>query len=139
MTRPQLDPSFLAKHPSSRCGTARLHVGEAPHERSLLLFLLSVSERLMDTLLVSGPFLVAQHELLYLPSGGLGQVAEFDGCGALKVCQSSSTEFDNLCFGRVLAWLQCDEDLGSLAPLLIWDGDHRALHNGGLFFNRPLL
>src|SRR5690242_15186918 len=93
---------------------------------------------LMDTLLVSGPFLVAQHELLYLPSGGLGKVAEFDGSGALEVCQSSSTEFDDLCFGRMLAWLECDEGLGSLPPVLIRDGDHRALHDGRMFGNRLL-
>ena len=81
----------------------------------------------MNTLPVSGPFLVAQHELLYLPSGGFGKVAEFDGGGTLEVCQSSSTEFDDLCFGRMLAWLECGECLGSLTPLLIWDGNHRTL------------
>ena len=71
-------------------------------ERSFLLFLLSLSERLMDTRSVSAPFLVPQHELLYLPGGGLGEITELDGCGALEVGQSSTTEFDDLCFGRRL-------------------------------------
>jgi hypothetical protein len=33
----------------------------------------------------------------------------------------------------MLAWLECDECLGTLTPVLIRDGDDRALHDGGMF------
>src|ERR1051325_964004 len=91
-----------------------------------------VCSRLMsvDPLGLALPLLVAQDELLDLAGRGLGQVAELDGGRALEVRDVLAAELDDLRLGRARARLEGDEGLGTLAPLGVGHGHHRALHDG---------
>src|SRR6266513_2266793 len=90
------------------------------------------ARHLVNPLLLAPPLLLAQHELLDLSGGGLRQVTELDGGGTLEVGDVPAAELDELPFRRRHVWLQGDERLGPLAPLLVRDGDHRALEHGGV-------
>src|SRR5207247_9010442 len=78
------------------------------------------------------PLLLAQHELLDLARGGLGQVAELDGRRRLEVGDVLLAEVDDLALAGLVPRLERDERLRTLAPLLVGDGDDRALHHGGV-------
>src|SRR5712691_10656831 len=96
------------------------------HTRASALMLL------VDPLLLAPPLLLAQHELLDLPGGGLRQVAELDGGRTLEVSDVPAAELDDLLLGRRHPRLQRDERFGPLAPPLVGDRDHRALEHGGV-------
>src|SRR5213594_1203462 len=108
-----------AAAPTTAATTAR-----TGHTRAGALMLL------VDPLLLAPPLLLAQHELLDLPGGGLRQVAELDGGGTLEVSDVPAAELDDLLLGRRHPRLQRDERFGPLAPSLVGDRDHRALEHG---------
>src|SRR5215216_5745261 len=73
------------------------------------------------------PLLIAKNELLDLARRGLGELGEL---GGLETGDVIFAEVYDLFFGRVLPLLEHDERLGTLAPLLVGDGDHGGLHDG---------
>src|SRR6059036_3861536 len=113
-----------APTPTTTATTARIG-----HTRASALM------RLVDPLLLAPPLLLAQHELLDLPGGGLRQVAELDGGGTLEVSDVPAAELDDLLLGRRHPRLQRDERFGPLAPPLVGDRDHRALEHGRVLGN----
>src|SRR5688572_13001930 len=100
----------------------------------------SVCSRLMsvDPLRLALPLSVAEHELLHLAGGGLGQVTELDEGGRLEVGDVLPAELDDLLLGRGHPRLERDERLRALAPLLVGDRHHRALEHGGVLRHRLL-
>src|SRR5688572_5274804 len=100
----------------------------------------SVCSRLMsvDPLGLALPLAVAQHELLHLAGGGLGQVTELDEGGGLEVGDVLPAELDDLLLGGGHAGLERDERLRPLAPFLVGDRDDRALQHGGVLRYRLL-
>src|SRR3712207_1243625 len=84
---------------------------------------------LVDLLLLSGPLLVAQDELLDLAGRGLREVCELDGGGGLEAGDALLAVVYDLLLGSLLSLLEGDEGLRALAPLLIGDGDDRGLHH----------
>src|SRR6185295_2946601 len=88
--------------------------------------------RLVDPLRFALPLPVAQDELLDLAGRGLGQLAEVDRGGGLEARDVPLAEVDDLGLGGALARLEGDEGLGPLAPFLVRDRDHRALHHRGV-------
>src|ERR671914_2657675 len=84
---------------------------------------------LMYPLLLPGPLLVAQDELLDLAGRGLGQVAELDGGGGLEAGDVLFAEVYDLLLARLPALLQDNERLGALAPLLVGHRDNSGLHH----------
>src|ERR1700748_1155998 len=88
---------------------------------------------LPDRLLVALPFLLAEHVLLDLAGRGSGQLAELDLCRAFEFGEVLAAEPDQVLLGDVLAWLEFDERLRPLAPLLVGRG-----HDGGLEHGRML-
>src|ERR1700720_427212 len=84
---------------------------------------------LVDPLRLPLPLPVAQHELLDLAGGGLRQLSELDGGRRLEVGDVLLAELDDVPLGGALVRLQRDERLGPLAPFLVRDRDHRALHD----------
>src|SRR5438094_2831632 len=101
---------------------------------------LRVCSRLMsvDPLGLALPLLVAQHELLDLPRGGLGQVAELDPGRALEVGDVLAAELDDLGLAGGLARLERHEGLGALPPLGVGHRHHRALHDRRVLGHRLL-
>src|SRR5437016_2947467 len=97
-----------------------------------------VPEGSVDALLVACPLLLAEHELLHLPRGSLGQIPELHRRRTLEVRQPLAAEDQNLFFGRALTGPDGHERLGTLTPDLIGDGDHRTLQNSGMLSNRLL-
>src|SRR5918997_1757176 len=84
---------------------------------------------LMNPLLLPGPLLLAQDELLDLAGRGLGQLAELDGGGGLEAGDVLLAEVYYLLLCRVLSLLEDHESLRALAPLLVRDGHHGGLHH----------
>src|SRR5712691_10816574 len=87
---------------------------------------------LVDTLRLAFPLLVAQHELLHLARRGLGEIAELDGRGRLEVGDVLLAELDDVLLAGALTGLEGDKSLGPLAPLLVGNGNHGALHHRGV-------
>src|SRR5918993_430937 len=83
----------------------------------------------MNPLLAARPLFVAQDELLDLAGRGLGQVAELDGGGGLEAGDVLLAEVYDLLLGRLLALLQDNERLGTLAPFLVGHRDDGGLHH----------
>src|SRR2546425_922604 len=92
----------------------------------------------VDALGAAGPLPIAQDELLDLPGGRLRQLAELDGGGTLEMGDLPPAELDDLLLSGLHARLERDEGLRPLAPLLVRDGDHRALEDGGVPGDRLL-
>src|SRR3712207_1334793 len=84
---------------------------------------------LMNPLLLPGPLLLAQDELLDLAGRGLGQLAELDVGGGLEAGDVLLAEVYYLLLCRVLSLLENHESLRALAPLLVRDGHHGGLHH----------
>ena len=84
---------------------------------------------LIDPLLPAGPLPLAQHELLHLAGGGLGQIAELDRRRALKWARCSRQKSMISPSVAVCARLERHERLGPLAPVVVRDGDDRALQH----------
>src|SRR5438270_5684669 len=84
---------------------------------------------LIDPLLATGPFAVAKDVLLDLPGGGLGQVAELDRLRRFEVRDAAADVVDDLLLGRARPWLQGDERLRHLPPLVVGDRDDRTLQH----------
>src|SRR5215213_5915304 len=85
---------------------------------------------LIHLLLAALPLLLALDELLDLARRGLGQLGELDGGGGLEAGDVLFAEVYDLLLVRLLPFLEHDERLGALAPLLVGDGDNRGLHDG---------
>src|SRR5918998_4496785 len=83
----------------------------------------------MNPLLLPGPLLFAQDELLDLAGRGLGQLAELDGGGGLEAGDVLLAEVYYLLLCGVLSLLEDHESLRALAPLLVRDGHHGGLHH----------
>src|SRR5690606_32882963 len=62
---------------------------------------------------------LAQHELLDLAGGGLGQRAEDHGLGRLEARHVFPAELDDLLLARLGAVLESDEGARRLAPFLV--------------------
>src|SRR3712207_2163064 len=77
--------------------------------------------RLVDPLVVSGPLLFAQHELLYLAGRSLRQVAELHGNRTLIARQVPPAELDDLRVRGAEPWLERHERFGALTPRFVGD------------------
>src|SRR4030095_11044494 len=93
---------------------------------------------LVDALGPPAPLLVPQADLLYLPRGGLGEIAELHRRRRLEVGDVLLAELDDLALGGGGADLERHEGLGPLAPYFVGDGDDRALEHRGMPRHRLL-
>src|SRR5262249_11741533 len=96
------------------------------------------SARLVDALGAAAPLLVPQHELLDLPPGGLGKIAELHRRRRLEARDVPLAELDDLDLGGGGPDLERHEGLRPLAPFLVGDGDDRALEDRGMPRHRLL-
>src|SRR5947209_7990779 len=78
------------------------------------------------------PLFIAQDELLHFTGRGFRQVAERDAGGTFEVRNTLAAEGDDLSLSCTLPRFQGDKGFGALAPLLIRDSYHGALHDGGV-------
>src|SRR5919202_4073978 len=85
---------------------------------------------LADALLLPLPRFLAQLELLDLAGGGLGQIAKLHGRRGLEAGDVLLDEVYDLLFGCLLALLEGDKRLRTLAPLLVRHGGDSSLHHG---------
>src|SRR5208282_418977 len=91
-----------------------------------------------DPLVLTGPFAVAQDELLDLAGGGLRQRPELDRVGALVVGEALAAERDDLVRGGYGTLVEGDERLGPFSPVRVRDPDNRAFEHGGVGAERLL-
>src|SRR6266581_7523509 len=94
--------------------------------------------RLVDALLLPGPFPLAQRVLLHLAGRGLRQRTEGDRPRALEVCEYRAAVGDDVGLRRRPSLLEHDERLRHLAPLRVRHGDHRHLEHVGVARDRLL-
>src|SRR5438093_11209005 len=78
----------------------------------------------VDALVMAGPLLFAQLELLDLAGRGLRQRAERDRLGDLEASQVLAREGDQVVRGRDRAGPEGDERLRDLAPARVGHADH---------------
>src|SRR5918997_2720269 len=93
---------------------------------------------LANPLLLVGPLLLAQDELLDLAGRGLGQLGELDGGGSLEPGDVLLAEVYDLLLGSLLSLLEGHEGFGALAPLLFRHGGYGGLHDGRMAGDDPL-
>src|SRR5215217_52085 len=87
---------------------------------------------LVDALVVSRPLALSQGKLLHLAGRVHRQFAELDLGRALEVSEVVAAELDDLLLRHLHPRHERDERLGTLAPLLIRNGNHGARQDGGM-------
>src|SRR5512145_1191795 len=90
---------------------------------------------LVNALLVSLPFLLAEFEFFNFPGGSFGKVAKLHGLGTLKMRHVLTAEGDDVLWCRLHARLGYDKGFGHLSPALVRNSDHGHLLHGGMPVN----
>src|SRR5579859_5375837 len=88
--------------------------------------------RSVDPMRVRCPGPIAEHNLLHLAGGGLGQSSELYGGRAFEVRQVFAAESNKLLRADAVSRLERDERLRPLPPLVVWNTDDRGLQHRGV-------